>query len=287
MSGEDARDAERGRSGDGASPAPGGAPSPSAPSSATPPGAGPGGTLPEKAARHRFLGRRRRAEATPGDAAARGRLRAFAGGVADRLIQTAPRIPARSLAALREQFPGKGPEEIADALVATAMKGSATVGAGVGAAAMLPVPPAMPAELTAEIVGVASVELKLIAELHELYGLRPPGNARQRAAAYLTSWAHQRGVDPLAPATLNAALGGQLRRELRQRLLKRTLRNLPNLAPFMIGAVVGAAMNRRETRKLADDVRADLRRRQVPWDRLPPAAQRAADAPSPSADTSR
>ncbi|MEE1926667.1 hypothetical protein V1J52_00455 [Streptomyces sp. TRM 70351] len=214
-----------------------------------------------------------------------GRVRAFAGAVADRLIATAPRIPVRSLATLRAQFPGQGPEEIADRLISAAAKGSATVGAGVGAAAMLPVPPAMPAELTAEVVGVASVELKLIAELHEVYGLRPPGNARQRGLAYLQAWTHERGIDPVAPTTLNAALGVQLRRELRQRLLKRTLRNLPNLTPLMIGAVVGAVMNRRDTTRLAGRVRDDLRGRQVPWSRLPPGDQPALDADS--TDTSR
>ena len=189
----------------------------------------------------------------------RGKVRAFLGVVADRVIEIAPRIPVRDLATLRAQFPGLGPEEIADKLVAGAMRGSATVGAGVGAAAMMPVPPAMPAELAAEIAGVASVEVKLIAELHELYGRRPPGDARQRAVAYLGAWISERDIDITKPTTLNAALGGQLKRELRQRLLKRTVRNLPNLAPFMVGAAVGAVMNSRDTKKIAEKVRADLR----------------------------
>ncbi len=41
------------------------------------------------------------------------------------------------------------------------------------AAAMMPVPPAMLAELAAEVTGVAAIEMKLVAELHEVYGLRP------------------------------------------------------------------------------------------------------------------
>ncbi|MFI0985784.1 hypothetical protein [Streptomyces exfoliatus] len=190
------------------------------------------------------------------------------GHLADRLIDLAPRIPVRDLATLRRHFPGLGPEEIADKLVAGAANASSTVGAGVGAAAMLPVPPAMPAELAAEITGVAAVELKLIAELHEVYGLRPPGRLTQRSTAYLTSWAEERGVDPTRPTTVNAALGGQLKRELRQQIMKRMVRNLPNLMPFMVGAAVGAVMNRRDTKKLAAHIRADLRRRQVPWDTL-------------------
>ncbi|GAA2711543.1 MULTISPECIES: hypothetical protein [Streptomyces] len=196
-------------------------------------------------------------------------VRAGLGAVADLIVANAPRIPVRDLATLRKQFPGLGPEELADKLVAGAVHGTSTVGAGVGAAAMLPVPPAMPAELAAEIIGVAAVEYKLIAELHEVYGVRAPGTARQRTLAYLGAWADERGIDVTSPLTVNAALGGQLRRELRQRVLKRSFRNLPNLAPFMIGAAVGAVMNRRDTKKLAEKVRADLRERQVPWGELP------------------
>ncbi|MGW7433556.1 hypothetical protein ACWGIN_28955 [Streptomyces sp. NPDC054861] len=190
------------------------------------------------------------------------------GYIADRIIDIAPRVPVRDLATLRRHFPGLGPEQIADKLVAGAANASSTVGASIGAAAMLPVPPAMPAELAAEITGVAAIELKLIAELHEVYGVRPSGTLTQRSAAYLTSWAEERGIDPTKPTTVNAALGGQLKRELRQQIMKRMVRNLPNLTPFMVGAAVGAVMNRRDTKKLAEHVRKDLRQRQVPWDAL-------------------
>ncbi|MDN3292632.1 hypothetical protein QWM81_00950 [Streptomyces ficellus] len=188
--------------------------------------------------------------------------------LADRLIDNAPRVPVRDLATLRRQFPGLGPEQLADKLIAGAANATSTVGAGVGVAAMLPVPPAMPAELAAEITGVAAIELKLIAELHEVYGQRPPGNVRQRATAYLTSWTEERGIDVTKPATVNAALGGGMKRQLRHQIMKRMARNLPNLMPFMVGAAVGAVMNRRDTKKLAEHIRADLRRRQVPWDAL-------------------
>ncbi|MCS0637567.1 hypothetical protein NX801_18235 [Streptomyces sp. LP05-1] len=194
--------------------------------------------------------------------------RAGLGHLADRVIETAPRVPVRDLATLRRQFPGLGPEQLADKLIAGAANATSTVGAGVGAAAMLPVPPAMPAELAAEITGVAAIELKLIAELHEVYGLRAPGTLRERAVAYLTSWTEERGVDVTKPTTLNAALGGRMKRELRQQIMKRMVRNMPSLMPFMIGATVGAVMNRRDTKKLAEHIRTDLRERQVPWDAL-------------------
>ncbi|MFC3574883.1 hypothetical protein ACFOZ0_16670 [Streptomyces yaanensis] len=187
----------------------------------------------------------------------------------DRIIETAPRIPVRDLATLRRQFPGLGPEELADRLVTGAASATATVGAGIGAAAMLPVPPAMPTELATEITGVATIELKLIAELHEVYGVRPPGNLAQRSTAYLKSWSGERGIDVTRPSTIDAALGGQMKRELRQQIMKRIVRDLPNLMPFMVGAAVGAVMNRRDTRRLATRVRNDLRRIQVPWEALP------------------
>ncbi|MGW1602998.1 hypothetical protein [Streptomyces eurythermus] len=197
------------------------------------------------------------------------RARAGLAYLADRVIDIAPRIPVRDLATLRRQFPGLGPEELADKLVKGAAAGTSTVGAGVGAAAMLPVPPAMPTELAAEITGVAAIELKLIAELHEVYGVRPPGGLKTRSAAYLSSWSGERGIDVTKPSTYDTALGGRMKRELRQRIMKRMVRNLPNLTPFLVGAAVGAVVNRRETRKLADRVRADLRRTRVPWDELP------------------
>ncbi|WNF30065.1 hypothetical protein RI138_26335 [Streptomyces sp. C11-1] len=210
--------------------------------------------------------------------------KAMAGLLADRIIETAPRVPVRDLATLQKQFPGLGPEELADKLVAGASRATATVGAGIGAAAMMPVPPAMLAELAAEVTGVAAIEMKLVAELHEVYGRRPPGHLVQRSTAYLTSWTEERGIDVTRPTTLNAALGGQMKRELRQQIMKRMARNLPNLIPFMIGAAVGATMNRRDTRKLADRVRGDLRKQQIPWDRLdalPPLEQPALPAVLP------
>ncbi|QDY79515.1 hypothetical protein [Streptomyces qinzhouensis] len=196
--------------------------------------------------------------------------RAAVGYLADRIIENAPRIPVRDLAALRAQFPGLGPEQLADKLIAGAANGTATVGAGVGAAAMLPVPPAMPAELATEITGVAAIELKLIAELYEVYGLRPPGTLKERSTVYLTTWSEERGIDVTKPSTYsNAALvSSGLKRELRQQIMKRMIRNLPNLLPFMIGAAVGAVINRRDTRHLAERIRKDLRARQVSWDTL-------------------
>ncbi|PJM93368.1 hypothetical protein [Streptomyces sp. CB01373] len=199
-----------------------------------------------------------------------GRARVALSYLTDRVIDTAPRIPVRDLGALRRQFPGLGPEQLADKLVAGAAHASSTVGAGVGAAAMLPVPPAMPTQLAAEVTGVAAIELKLIAELHEVYGARPPGNLKVRSTAYLAAWSHERKIDVRNPTTIDIALGGRVKRQLRRQIMKRTARGLPKLTPFMVGAAAGAVMNRRETRRLAARIRSDLRKVQVPWGELPP-----------------
>ncbi|WP_063836135.1 hypothetical protein [Actinacidiphila yeochonensis] len=228
-----------------------------------------------------------------GGARAGGRMaRGTVSSVAERLFDTAPRIPVRSLATLRRQFPGLDAEQIADRLTAAAVRGTMTVGAGVGAAAMLPTPPAMPAEIASETLGVALVEYKLIAELHEVYGQRVQGTVRDRATSYLWAWSEQRGINALRLSTMGAAVNSGMKREVRQRLVRRTIKHTPALTPFMIGAAVGAVMNRRDTRKLARRVRRDLRAHQIPWSLLPasdelPALEEPLDAlegPLPSTD---
>ncbi|MFI5532095.1 hypothetical protein ACIA8O_26530 [Kitasatospora sp. NPDC051853] len=203
-----------------------------------------------------------------GKAAAKG---AGYGGkvLADRLLDAAPRIPIRSLATLRAQHPTAAtPEELAELITLGACRSSAALGAGAGAAAMMPVPPAMPVEIAAETLSVAAVEIKLIAELHEVYGVPARGTVAQRATAYVGAWADGRGIDRAAlvrPAGLAAmAVSSEVRQKLRKRLTRSTLRKLPSLTPLLIGAGLGATMNRRDTRRLADQVRADLAQRIPP-----------------------
>jgi hypothetical protein len=199
---------------------------------------------------------------------AEGRLHAALGVVAERVIAVAPRIPVRDLDALRRHFPGLGPEEIADRLVAGAAKASAAVGAGVGAANMLPAPPAWAAGMAAEITAVAAVELKLVAELHEVYGRRPEGDLRARSIAYVRVWSSEHGVDPTRPSTFRAVVDTGLKQQLRRQIKRRMIRNVPNMLPFMVGATVGAVVNRRDTRRFAEHIRADLRKARVPWEHL-------------------
>ncbi|MEU9077141.1 hypothetical protein ACFYUY_26035 [Kitasatospora sp. NPDC004745] len=212
-----------------------------------------------------LLARTARRLGSGGRAAAKG---ATLGGRAltEQLVQTAPRLPVRDLATLRAQHPDAAhPEALADLLVSGAVRASSALGAGVGAMAMLPVPPAMALEIAAETLAVAAVEIKLIAELHEVYGARAPGSGAQRAGAYLGAWANRRGVDAgvlARPAGFAAlAVGAEVRQQVSRRLTRSSLRRLPSVTPLLVGAGIGATMNRRDTRRLADEVRADLRAR--------------------------
>ncbi|MFB6962120.1 hypothetical protein ACFCYB_35345 [Streptomyces sp. NPDC056309] len=206
--------------------------------------------------------------------------------VADQLIEAVSRLQVRDLKTLRRHFPALGPEEISDRLVVGAVRGTEAVGASVGTAAALPTPPAMPAELAASILGTAAVECKLIAELREVYGLRAPGTARQRAALYLAEWTEGRGLNVAKPASaVTLMLSVRVRKELRRRLIGLAVRRIPMLTPFMVGAAIGASLNRYDTARLARRIRADLCARQVPWEALsgqepgPAAAGSGATAP--------
>jgi hypothetical protein len=183
--------------------------------------------------------------------------------VTDRLLSVAPRIPVRDLAALRRQHPkARTPEELADRLATGACRATAALGAGVGAAAVVPTV-AITAELAAELLTVAAVEIKLIAELHEVYGQPAGGGRLERTTAYLGAWAQRRGIDSvslLRPSGLLAmGTGARVRRQVSRRLARGSLRKLPSLAPFLLGSALGAHLNRRDTRHLAELVRADLR----------------------------
>lgn len=181
----------------------------------------------------------------------------------DRLVAAAPRIPVRDLATLRAQHPdADSAEDLADSITSGAVKASAAVGAGVGAAAMLPVPPAMAVEIATELLAVAAVEIKMIAELYQAYGQPVAGSGTERATAYLSVWSQRRGLDLSKPGTLIAlGAGKELRQQLRKRLTRSGLRKLPSLTPMMVGAVAGATLNRRDTARLAQEIRRDLRAR--------------------------
>lgn len=192
--------------------------------------------------------------------AARRGLGAGTDWLAGQVVAMAPRLRVRDQAALRAQFPGLSAEDIADALIEGAARASGAVGGAVGAWAALPVPLAFPAEVAVETLALVGIEIKLVAELHEAYGMAATGTAADRMTAYVAAWAHRSGVF-MVPGGLLLAAGSPLARRLRRRLAARAGRSTFSLGPLLTGAAAGAMLNRRETRRLGQDVRTDLRRR--------------------------
>ncbi|WP_228646688.1 hypothetical protein [Microtetraspora sp. AC03309] len=189
--------------------------------------------------------------------------------LADVFMNIAPRLPIRDAATLQRHHYGLTGEQLADDLVRTAAKGTMAVGAvgGALAAAQFAAPPLLlsaPAQLVAETLVVAAIEVKLLAELHEVYGVQVPGNGTQRATAFAVAWARQRGVNPLAPGSATLAIGAAAKTALRNRLMRTLGRHFTTLGPFFTGAIAGGTFNRVATKKLAQAVRADLRSRALP-----------------------
>jgi hypothetical protein len=176
------------------------------------------------------------------------------------VLAMGPRLRIRDQATLRARYPDKTEDQIAQRLIERAGRASAAVGGTTGAWAALPNLPAFPAEVAAETLAVVGIEVKLIAELHELYGLGATGTGTERARAYIGSWASRRGVYQVDGGLLLVA-GSPLARQLTRRLAARVRRSAFSLAPLFTGAVAGAVLNRRETLRLGRDIKDDLRQR--------------------------
>jgi len=196
-------------------------------------------------------------------------LRAVTAGrwLVDLVLEIAPRLPVRDAPTLREHYPSLTDIEIAERLVKTATKTTAAIGAAAGGLSTMEflAPPtllAAPVQLAAEMLTVTAVELKMVAELHEILGYPAHGSAGERASLYLVSWMRRRAVgDSLGKVGIGAVLGASAKRELRSQLLRRLGRSATSLAPFLAGAVAGAEVNRRATRQLGDALLAELRGR--------------------------
>jgi hypothetical protein len=176
----------------------------------------------------------------------------------DEVLAGMRRVPPRSRAALHQQYPDYSPDEVADELIRAAARATARVGAAVGTWAVLPFVPAFPFEIAAETVAVVGIEVRLVAELHEVYGMAVTGPSARRMTAYLVAWGERRSA-VLAPAGFVLAAGSPLRRRLSRRLAQRTGRSAFSLAPLLTGAAAGALLNLRETRRLGRDVLGSLR----------------------------
>jgi hypothetical protein len=180
----------------------------------------------------------------------------------DRTLDMAPRLPVRDRTTLRSHHSGLTDDEIADRLVTTAARATASVGAlgGALAAVEFAAPPMLlgaPLQLATETLAVVAIELKLVAELHAIYGVTVEGSAPDRASAYALAWARRRGAEGLG----TAGLGRAARRELQNRMLRRLGRTSVTMTPLLAGAAAGSMLNARGTNRLGDRLRKDLRRR--------------------------
>ncbi|HEY7323211.1 MAG TPA: hypothetical protein VH520_00180 [Streptosporangiaceae bacterium] len=190
-------------------------------------------------------------------------FRAAGEWLATQAVDMAPRIPIRSIDTLRRQYPGLDTEQLAARLIASAARAASGIGAAIGAAAAVPFVPTLPLELGVETLALVAVELKLVAELHEVYGQQAPGTTPARMMAYLTAWSQRRGVR-LTSNGIAIAVGSPVRRQLERRLLAKAGQSTLTLAPLLTGAAAGALIDHHETRRLGNLVREDLRKRAAP-----------------------
>ena len=179
--------------------------------------------------------------------------------LSDQVMAMGPRLRIRDQATLRARFPGYSDDQIAELLIDRAARAAGAVGAATGAWGALPVLPAWPAEVAAETLATVGIEIKLVAELHEIYGVPAVGGTAERARAYIGAWAHRRGIF-MMPSGVIVAAAGPLARQVRRRLLARVRRSTFSLSPLFTGALIGAVLNNRETRRLGRDIRRDLHR---------------------------
>ncbi|SEG12074.1 hypothetical protein SAMN04489712_103290 [Thermomonospora echinospora] len=194
--------------------------------------------------------------------------------LADLLMEITPHLPVRDAPTLSAHHHGLTGERLADSLVRVAANGTTAVGAAGGAlaAVQFTAPPLLltaPAQIAAETLVISAIEVKLIAELHAVYGVDIPGSGTARAGAFLTSWARRRGINPLETGSLTNALGTAAKTALRKRLLRTFGRSMSTMGPFLTGAAAGATLNRTATKRLAEAVREDLRRHMGPAPAVP------------------
>jgi len=178
------------------------------------------------------------------------------------LHDIAPKVAVRDLAALSAAHGGLTGEDLADALVRRATIATASVGVAGGAIAVVrKLVPGMgfvswPASLAVEALAITLIEVRLVAELHEVYEVPVRGNGTARGTQYLTVWAGRRGVDPLDPRSYGNLASSSVARAMTRRMAGR-------VGPAVTGAVAGGAVNRRQTAKMAEELRAYLRAKQA------------------------
>ncbi|HVV76814.1 MAG TPA: hypothetical protein VHC43_12320 [Mycobacteriales bacterium] len=184
--------------------------------------------------------------------------------LAEVVADLAPHVPIRDLATLSKHYDGKTSDELADALIENASIATGAVGAAAGLVSSLELaaPPLLltsPVQVAAETLAVIALELKLVAELHEVYGRPAPGTTPMKMAAYLGAWTRRRALDRIKPGEkVSGALTGAARRELQRRVLRRAGSNAASVVPMFVGALAGASLNKHQTTRLGRQVAAGL-----------------------------
>lgn len=187
--------------------------------------------------------------------------------LADTVVDLAPRVPVRDVEALSKHHGDRTGTALARSMIRSSGRVSATIGAAAGGliafqevsiAGLL----AVPFELAAETALVVLLEIKLVAELHEVAGRPLPGGVRERVAAAVRSWLSGRGVSAVGvvagPGGAEMLLGRTTRHKLTMALRRRFTRNLTTLGPMLTGSAVAGYLNRKATldvgRRVADDL---------------------------------
>jgi hypothetical protein len=188
--------------------------------------------------------------------------------MAEVIGDVAPHVPIRDRAMLHRHFPGLDDDDLAERLIRNAARATAGIGAVGGGVASIqwiatPTLLSAPVLLAAETVAIVAIEMKLIGELHEVYGQPVLGGPAQRAVALIQAWTAQRGVNPLLPGVgFATVLGTAARRDLQVTLLRRFGRNLTTLGPLLTGAAVAGYLNRRATHNVSERIAKDLKKKQ-------------------------
>jgi hypothetical protein len=214
--------------------------------------------------------------------------------LADTVVDLAPRVPVRDAETLSTHHDGLTGAALAQDVVRSAGRVSGGIAAATGgliAAQQVSVAGlvVVPFELAAETALVVLVELKLVAELHQIGGRPLGGGPLRRSGTALTVWlsGHAAPASGAAPAGVVAAddadageidtepggaepdgarpagsaglrLGRGARRELAAALRRRFTRNLATLGPMLTGAAAGGYLNRRATLSIGNRVARDL-----------------------------
>jgi hypothetical protein len=185
--------------------------------------------------------------------------------LADVVLEYAPHVPVRDLETLTKHYDGKTGDVLAAALIDNAARATGAVGAAAGLVASVEwtAPPtllAAPVQVAAETLVVVAIELKLVAELHAVYGRSAVGTPAVRTAAYLGAWTRRRALDRLKPGEkVSGMVSGAARRELQRRVVRRAGTNAASVVPMLVGAVAGASLNNRQTKRLGHQIAAGLR----------------------------